>query len=179
MADISSLQIGNNSYNFKDSTARSGLADKQDIIQKTTLPTASSAEEGHIYQYIGATGNGLTNGYFYKCVNNNGTYEWVAISVQNGGSGGGGGSSITVSSTLTLTANGWDSETKQQTVLTAIDTTKRNVIDITVSELPTWSTYNVYAISESSTGVTFQCDEIPSEALTFKITSMEVVSANA
>lgn len=168
MADISQLHVGETTYDIKDTIAR---------IQKTTLPTASASEAGHIYQYIGATGNGLVNGYFYKCVNNDGTYEWAAISVQNGG--GGGGSSITVSSTLTLTVNGWDSDTMQQTVLTTIDTTKRNVIDITVSELPTWSAYNVYAISESSTGVTFQCDDIPSEDLTFKITSMEVVSANA
>ena len=83
---------------------------------------------------------------------------------------------ITISSTLTLTVAGWDSTTKQQTVLTTIDTTKRNVVDITVGELPTWSACNVYAISESATGVTFQCDTIPSDALTFKITSMAVTS---
>ena len=85
-------------------------------------------------------------------------------------------SPITISSTLTLTVAGWDSQTKQQTVLTTIDTTKRNVVDITVSELPTWSECNVYAISESATGVTFQCDTIPEDALTFKITSMAVTS---
>ena len=87
-------------------------------------------------------------------------------------------SPITISSTLTLTVAGWDSQTKQQTVLTTIDTTKRNVVDITVEELPTWSECNVYAISESATGVTFQCDTIPEDALTFKITSM-VVTSNA
>ena len=85
---------------------------------------------------------------------------------------------ITITPTLTLTVAGWDSQTKQQTVLTTIDTTKRNVVDITVEELPTWSECNVYAISESATGVTFQCDTIPSDALTFKITSM-VVTSNA
>ena len=82
MADFSSLVIGNNTYNVKDDIAR---------IQKSTLPAASSTEEGNIYQYIGATTGAYTNGYFYKCINNGGTYSWEAISVQ---SGGGGGSSV-------------------------------------------------------------------------------------
>lgn len=175
MADISSLQIGNNAYDFKDSTARSGLSNKQDIIQKTTLPIASSTEVGNIYQYTGTTNANYTNGYFYKCIedsNNSGSYIWVQVEVQASS----GGSAITITPTLTLTVAGWDTTTKQQTVLTTIDTTKRNVIDITVGELPTWSECNVYAISESATGVTFQCDTIPSDALTFKITSMEVTS---
>lgn len=88
MSNVSQINVGNNTYDIKDTTARSGLANKQDIIQKTTLPTASSTEEGNIYQYIGATGNGLTNGYFYKCVENNGVYSWVRINVQpsSGGS---------------------------------------------------------------------------------------------
>lgn len=85
MSNVSQINVGNNTYDIKDTTARSGLANKQDIIQKTTLPTASLTEEGNIYQYIGATGNGLTNGYFYKCVNNSGTYSWQAIDVQAGG----------------------------------------------------------------------------------------------
>lgn len=67
------------------------LNTKQNIIQKTTLPTASATEEGNIYQYTGATTGIYTNGYFYKCINNGGTYSWEAISVQ---SGGGGGSSV-------------------------------------------------------------------------------------
>lgn len=75
MADFSSLVIGNNTYDVKDKIAR---------IQKSALPTASSTEEGNIYQYIGATAGGLTNGYFYKCVNNNGTYSWIAVDVQAG-----------------------------------------------------------------------------------------------
>lgn len=85
MSNVSQINVGNNTYDIKDATARSNLANKQDIIQKTTLPTASSTEEGNIYQYIGETGNGLTNGYFYKCVENNGVYSWQAIDVQAGG----------------------------------------------------------------------------------------------
>ena len=84
-----------------------------------------------------------------------------------------GGSIVSTSYLLTLTASGWDSETKQQTVEYELNTDNRNVVDITVGELPLWSTYNVYAVSETATGITFQCDSIPEEDLTFRITSME------
>ena len=60
-------------------------SDTDTTIQVLSLPTAASALEGKIYQYIGATGNGLTNGYFYKCVSDGAvspTYSWVAIDVE-------------------------------------------------------------------------------------------------
>lgn len=55
------------------------------IIQVETLPTASSTEEGNIYQYIGTTGGGLTNGYFYECVFDDPNYIWQAKPVQDPG----------------------------------------------------------------------------------------------
>lgn len=48
------------------------------------LPAASAALEGRIFQYTGETTGNLTNGYFYKCVNNNGVYSWQKINVQAG-----------------------------------------------------------------------------------------------
>lgn len=83
-------------------------------------------------------------------------------------------SPITVSDTLTLTTTGWDSVTMQQTVSYSHNTTKRNVIDITPSELPIWGECQVYAVSETDSSITFLCSSIPSYALTFKVTSMEV-----
>ena len=79
---------------------------------------------------------------------------------------------ITVSSTLTLAANAWSNN--MQTVTFAHDTTKRNVIDITPSEVPEWSAAGVYASSETSAGITFTCATVPETALTFKVTCMEV-----
>lgn len=38
------------------------------VIQVDTMPTASTTEEGKIYQYIGVTDANYTNGYFYKCI---------------------------------------------------------------------------------------------------------------
>lgn len=64
MADVKKI----NGYNIKDETARNALATKQDIIQVATLPTAGSAEEGKIYEYIGTTSGDLVNGDFYECV---------------------------------------------------------------------------------------------------------------
>ena len=59
-------------------------------IQVNALPSPISTEAGKIYQYVGATSGGLTNGYFYKCVEDTtpGTYKWENVDVQAGGSGG-------------------------------------------------------------------------------------------
>ena len=64
---------------------------KIEYVQYSTLPTASIDNLGKIVQYIGATGGGLTNGYFYECVSDGEatpTYSWTAKNVQAGGSGG-------------------------------------------------------------------------------------------
>lgn len=60
------------------------LNNKQDIMQYSTMPTASSTYEGEIVQYIGTTGT-YTNGYFYICTEDSGTYSWTNINVQNPG----------------------------------------------------------------------------------------------
>lgn len=85
---------------------------------------------------------------------------------------------ISQSATLTLTVNGWDSTTLQQTVTYAHDTSKRNVIDITVSELEDWAACGVVATGETASGISFKCEEIPESALTFTVCSMSVASAN-
>jgi hypothetical protein len=81
---------------------------------------------------------------------------------------------ITTSPLLMLTAAGWDSTTKQQTVTFAHDTSRRNVIDITIGENAAWDAAGVYAVSETAAGITFECSEMPETALTFRVTSMEV-----
>ena len=64
---------------------------KIEYVQYSTLPTASIDNLGKIVQYIGATGGGYTNGYFYKCVSDGEstpTYSWSNINVQAGGGSG-------------------------------------------------------------------------------------------
>lgn len=62
-------------------------------IQYDELPAASSSLAGEIYQYTGTTNLQYTNGYFYECVNDGGTYKWQQTNVQPS-SGGGGGHTI-------------------------------------------------------------------------------------
>lgn len=54
-------------------------------IQVSAMPTAVAALVDKIVQFVGATDSTYTNGYFYKCVNNSGTYSWVATPVQSDG----------------------------------------------------------------------------------------------
>lgn len=61
----------------KSSGINAALLTKQDIFQQTTLPSAASHLD-QIFQYVGATGSGLTNGYFYK---SDGT-DWNQCDVQ-------------------------------------------------------------------------------------------------
>lgn len=99
----------------------------------------------------------------------------LAELIENMDGGGGASSSpISLSSLLTLTVAGWDASTKQQTVAINLDTSKRNVIDITLGQNEVWDECGVYPIAETATGITFEAVEIPQQALTFKVCSMEV-----
>ena len=53
------------------------------LPQYDTMPTPSSSNEGQILQYIGTTTSNYTNGYFYECINDGGTYKWVEKLVQD------------------------------------------------------------------------------------------------
>lgn len=55
---------------------------KQDIIQYSTIPTASASNVGKIVQYVGATDSTYTNGYFYICTTDGTNYSWVNLEVQ-------------------------------------------------------------------------------------------------
>ena len=62
-------------------------------MQVAELPEASEDEEGKVYQYIGETTGGLTNGFFYVCeeitpATDPKTYHWVEKAVQSSDGGG-------------------------------------------------------------------------------------------
>lgn len=74
MSEINSIKLPDNvTYDIRD---------KSKVPQYSTMPTASADYEGQIVQFIGTTGT-YTNGYFYKCVEDNGVYSWVAQPVQS------------------------------------------------------------------------------------------------
>lgn len=78
------------------------LADKQDFMQYSTMPTASADNVDDIVQFVGTTTASYTNGYFYKCVSdgaNPATYSWEEVEVQASS----GGSSYTAGTGIDIT----------------------------------------------------------------------------
>lgn len=90
--DIELDQVDNTSDLDKPiSTATQEALDlKSDIIQYSTLPEASIDNFDKVIQYVGTSTAEYTKGYFYVCVEKNGTYEWQPKTVQAGGAGGAG-----------------------------------------------------------------------------------------
>lgn len=80
--------------NLDVTQASSWVKEGDQIIQYDELPAASSILAGKIYQYTGTTNLQYTNGYFYECVNDSGTYKWVQTNTQPSSGGGGGGHTI-------------------------------------------------------------------------------------
>lgn len=81
----------NTTNKFVSASDISAWNGKQDTIQYSTMPTASSTNLGQIVQYTGTTDSTYTNGYFYECVSDGGdpaTYSWENINIQPASSGG-------------------------------------------------------------------------------------------
>jgi hypothetical protein len=179
------------------------LSTKQDVIQVTTMPTASQDLEGKVLQYVGANvSNSYQKGWFYICGFDpfSGEYEWISIIVDKVDNYGSPVTSravyavtsalqkkITRSTQITIPTSAWNSTTKQCTIQISptVYDLGRSVIDIETGENSTWDDCGVYMLSYTGgnylsgslppiTAVTFECDEVPDEALHFYITSMEV-----
>lgn len=56
-------------------------------IQYDEIPTPSTNWENKIIEYVGETTENYINGYFYKCVDNDGVFSWQNIQIQEGGDG--------------------------------------------------------------------------------------------
>lgn len=70
-------------WNEDDPSNPSYINNKPAPIQLTHMPLACLQQLGKIYQYIGPDVlDGVTHGYFYECMENDGTYEWVQTNVQ-------------------------------------------------------------------------------------------------
>ena len=52
------------------------------IPQYEILPTATESCGGQVVQFIGTSTSDYTHGYFYECVQNDGTYKWTNIKIQ-------------------------------------------------------------------------------------------------
>lgn len=52
------------------------------MSQYEIMPTATESCGGQVVQFIGTSTSDYTHGYFYECVQNNGTYKWTNIKIQ-------------------------------------------------------------------------------------------------
>ena len=57
----------------------SPIATRGQFLQYLVLPTPNASIEGKILQYTGNTTGEYVNGYWYKCINDGGTYRWDNI----------------------------------------------------------------------------------------------------
>lgn len=81
---LSSDEKNNGTIYFIKDAVTGGGSGTGSSAQLSELPTATSSFEGMVIQYIGTTGT-YTHGYFYECVEDNGSYSWENINVQEGG----------------------------------------------------------------------------------------------
>lgn len=107
---INNVELSGNKTTSDLNISYNDLEDKPtipDIIQYSEMLTASADNLGKIVQFVGTTTNDYTNGYFYKCVEDNNTYSWQNIEVQGGASGGG---NVTFETVFTYTGTGYGTD---------------------------------------------------------------------
>ena len=91
LSDTSVYPVQNKVIALEIEHLQGSLLDKEDRFRFSTLPTASSSNEGKIVQYIGNNTASFTNGYYYQCIETSAdVYEWVQKNVQPNNGGGGG-----------------------------------------------------------------------------------------
>ena len=145
-------------------------------IQVSTMPTASASELGNIYQFVGTTTLDYTNGYFYKCVENDNVYSWERINTQD---------SYTKSEIGNL--NSLPDNTKNVVEnINDLDTNKEDVFRYAHGvDIPTASVSNVGTIiqyigtttSDYINGFFYQC-QLDSDTSTYKWVNIEVQPAS-
>ena len=125
-------------------------------------------------QMLTVNDNLMPNKYLTICQDDGAIYLYdksAVPSVETGkftkfeGGGGQGGSGITIDATLL--ANGWDNNTKQQTItFTGYETSMGGVIGVpasaTAEQKEAYNTAKINIVSVSGTSFTFECEEIPS-----------------
>lgn len=60
----------------------SNITVESQTIQMDEMPLASAGTVGKVYQYIGDTSADFKHGYFYECVEDDGSYSWVQTDAQ-------------------------------------------------------------------------------------------------
>lgn len=113
---------------YKYDVFTGNLEGYQTKFQLTQMPTASAAELGHIYEYVGTTTSSFTKGIFYECVedpDNVGEYIWKEATTQSDSS-----NKITAELEVTESAGGIQEGTVYPEG-TAFETLWRNLLNPT------------------------------------------------
>ena len=165
MADVSKITYGNDTWNIKDATARSGLAGKQDAFTAGT----ALAFSGTVLNASLATDSTVG---VVKPDNTTIIVDSFGILTAIGGGGGGGAEVQTAQ--VTIATSDWSNKSCTKTV-TGV-TTSNNII--IASDLSTRSVYNtagVYAVSQANSSITFGCDKTPTASVVVNIMILEVL----
>lgn len=140
---------------------------KSDTIQYTTMPTASATNAGDIVQYTGTSTETYTNGYFYKCVENSGSYSWEQTDVQPSGSG-----SDSKMLTGTLTAANW-TDNSQTVAVSGLGANDNGVIGLlntaTDVQIEAAKEAKIKPTTQAENSITFKCENTPSIDIPFGI----------
>lgn len=197
------FQMQSGLYSTLDNWGETGNVDGEGnaLLQLPTLPQSNISGKGYVVYDPLTTPLAPFYDLYYA---NNGDTEWTIIHPFSGIAGQDGtdgqtpyisggtwwigntntgvaatgpqgptGPTPTGSALLTLTDTNWVNNS--QTIQYNHDTTKRNIIDVDPSSIEEWSAAGVYALSETSTSITFVCTNVPAEDLDFRVIS-EVVN---
>lgn len=143
-------------------------ADTSYSEQETTVSTRNTLI-GKIYQYIGATTNDFTHGYFYECFYESNDFVWKNIKVQNGTEGRTG--------TLLAGNTYWvvDPNTglvSQTITVNGIDSNTNLIVSAAPADIDEWSAANIICYSQGTDTLTFVCSTVPSTNITANILIM-------
>ena len=76
---------------------------------------------------------------------------------------------------ITITVSDWNPLTNMCKIDLAVDTAKRNIVDVAATSLDEWCNCRVHAVHEDATGITFACQTIPTHNLNACVISMRLV----
>lgn len=152
----------------------------QSEMQVTSLPTAGIDYLGKVYQYVGATGSGLTHNYYYECVSDGQstpTYSWQATNVQEDSAGhvieDSEGTALTQRETLQF-GEGFkaeDDDTNEKTVISP-DVMQSGDMDDVVTPLPSvQSKYHKYSTEEQIVGEWIDGSKIYEKTIPFDVST--------
>ena len=163
--DTNKIKIGDGVNAWNDLPYSGGS-----VIQVEELPEASEDELGKIYQYVGATGDSLTNGYFYKCTSagSPAVYSWTRIDVQPVPTPAEIGAVTQTTASITLNSADWSSHAQTKTVsgVTADNTV---IVSPAAASASDYAAAEILCTAQSANSLSFSCTTDPTSNISVNI----------